>query len=156
MKFDKNNGEILNDLIQINNDRITGYQKAIEETEVIDADLRSIFQSMIQQSQENVAELTRYVQQTGTTPEMGTTLSGKIYRAWMDIKASFSGFDKSAILDSCEYGEDVALKAYKDALADDGKERMPSYIKQVIMEQKDKLTQSHDRIRMLRDTQITS
>lgn len=153
MTLNKKSSEILNDLIQVNNDRITGYEKAAEETEVIDADLRAIFQSMIAQSRQNVAELTRYVQQTGTTPETGTTLSGKIYRAWMDVKATFSGNDRKTILDSCEYGEDVALKAYKDALVEEGDERLSQPVREMITEQKNRLLQSHDRIRMLRDTE---
>jgi hypothetical protein len=33
----------------------------------------------------------------------------------MDVKVSFSGNDRQAILESCEFGEDAAQKAYKDA-----------------------------------------
>lgn len=153
MTLDKKSSEIMNDLIQVNNDRITGYEKAAEETEVIDADLRAIFHSMIDQSRKNVEELTRYVQQTGTLPETGTTLSGKIYRAWMDVKATFNGNDRKTILDSCEYGEDVALKAYKDALVEEGEEKLSQPVREMITRQKNNLLQSHDRIRMLRDTQ---
>jgi hypothetical protein len=35
--------EVLNDLIQINNDRITGYEKSLKELKDSDTDLRDIF-----------------------------------------------------------------------------------------------------------------
>jgi len=38
----------------------------------------------------------------------------------MDVKNTFTGDDRHSVLESCEGGEDAALKAYKDALdADD-------------------------------------
>jgi len=39
--------ELLNDLVQINNDRIVGYQKAIEESKPEDMDLKNLFVSII-------------------------------------------------------------------------------------------------------------
>ena len=43
--------EILNDLIEINNDRIVGYEKAIKELKQDeDTDLRGLFLSMIDES----------------------------------------------------------------------------------------------------------
>ncbi len=37
---------ILNDLVEINNDRIEGYQKASDETKEEDMDLKAIFAEM--------------------------------------------------------------------------------------------------------------
>jgi hypothetical protein len=42
--------EVLNDLIQINNDRIAGYEKAIRETKPEDDDLKVLFATMIAES----------------------------------------------------------------------------------------------------------
>ena len=39
--------EVLNDLVAINNDRIEGYEKAIQEAKESDSDLKSLFTSMI-------------------------------------------------------------------------------------------------------------
>lgn len=44
--------------------------------------------------------------------------SGKLYRAWMDGKAAFSGGDKASVLSNCEAGEDAVQRAYKTAIAD--------------------------------------
>ena len=103
MKTNEKNNEILNDLIRINNDRATGYEKAARETEAEDQDLRSIFNSMASESHAYAGELSRYVMQSGGDPTDSTTVSGKIYRAWMDIKATFTGNDRKSILESCEF-----------------------------------------------------
>jgi uncharacterized protein (TIGR02284 family) len=143
--------EVLNDLIEINNDRVEGYEKANKETEVKDADLRSLFSEMATESRRYANELSKYVRDRQGKPEEGTTFLGKIYRAWMDTKATFSGNDRRGILSSCEFGEDAAQRAYNEALSSDAE--MSAEIRQLIMEQKDGLKKSHDRIKRMRDAQ---
>ena len=151
MKLNEKTAEILNDLIEINNDRIEGYERASRETESDDADLRALFNNMASESRRYVNELTSLVSQTGEEPAKGTTVRGKIYRAWMDVKATFSGHDRKAILASCEFGEDAAQRAYDPALSSDAE--IPANIRQVIMDQKTNLDNSHDKIRAMRDAQ---
>jgi len=153
MKTNEKSNEILNDLIRINNDRATGYEKAARETEAADQDLRSIFNSMASESHAYAGELSRHVMQSGGDPTDSTTVSGKIYRAWMDIKATFTGKDRKSILESCECGEDAAQKAYKEALQSDSGLRLSADIREMITRQKEKLKASHDRIKLLRDAQ---
>lgn len=141
--------EALNDLIQINNDRIAGYQKAIDELkEDRDNDLKSLFVSMIDESILNKKELESLVTEYGGTPDEGTTTSGKLYRAWMDVKAVFTGGDRETVLNNCEAGEDAAQKAYQMALDDE--DVMPR-TKELIRKQKSALRTSHDQIKGLRD-----
>lgn len=143
---------VLNDLIRINNDRIDGYEKAIKETKDADDDLRSVFRRMADESRQHKAELITEVRKVGGEPvEDGTTTSGKIYRAWMDVKATFSGKDRHSVLAACEYGEDAAQKAYMQALEDEGSAN--SDIKQLILKQKSALKASHDLIKRYRDMQ---
>src|SRR6187431_2456348 len=106
--------EVLTSLLTINNDRIKGYETALDETK--DADLKSLFTQFIQTSQTAKKELETELVKLGEDPDDGTRLDGKIYRAWMDLKSAVTGNDRTAILSSCEYGEDVALNSYKDAL----------------------------------------
>jgi len=144
------NAEILNDLIKINNDRIKGYEKAAKETNVKDADLRSLFTDMAAESRNYVDQLETQLAGRGPSPDDSTTVSGSIYRAWMDVKALFTGKDRKAILASCEYGEDAAQKAYNSALEETG---ISPEVRQVITDQKAKLRKSHDTIKRMRDTQ---
>jgi len=143
--------EVLNDLIRINNDRIAGYERADNESEAKDADLKALFRDMASESRKYVSELSALVAGSGEQPTDGTTNSGKIYRAWMDIKATFTGKDRKAILSSCEFGEDAAQKAYEQALKTEAE--LPTEIRQLIMDQKTSLRKSHDQIKRMRDTQ---
>ncbi|MBO9561874.1 MAG: PA2169 family four-helix-bundle protein [Niastella sp.] len=147
--------EVLNDLIRINNDRIEGYEKAISETKDIDADLQTLFRRMADQSRQAKAELIQEVQKRGGGADVNsTTNSGKIYRAWMSVKATFSGKDRKSILAACEFGEDAAQKAYKEAL--ESEETMDIDIRQVITKQKSSLKESHDLIKRHRDMQVAN
>lgn len=141
--------EVLNDLIEINNDRVTGYEKAIEETKDLDVDLRAIFQSMANDSRKYAAELTQEVNRFGGEATTDTTTSGKIYRAWMDVKATFTSHDRQSVLESCEFGEDAAQKAYNAALASDAE--MSAEIRQLITSQQATLRIAHDLIKKYRD-----
>lgn len=142
--------EILNDLIMINNDRIAGYERAINEAKDLDVDLKATFEGMIRESQQYKDELAaRYNAAGGQGLEEGTTNSGKIYRAWMDVKATFTGSDRKAILSSCEFGEDAWRRAYEAALNAQGE--LDSETRALITEQYNSEKKSHDLIKKYRD-----
>ena len=146
--------EVLNDLIEINNDRVTGYEKAVEETKDLDVDLQAIFHSMANDSRKYAAELTQEINKLGGTAKTdATTNSGKIYRVWMDVKATFTGHSRQAVLENCEFGEDAAQKAYTEALASDAE--MGSDVRQVITEQQASLKVAHNLIKKYRDLHKT-
>jgi len=148
MKTSTEVAEILNDLIEIHNDRIAGYEKAIKELKPEDEDLKILFTSLIGQSHRCKMELGQEVQVLGKDMETGTTNRGKIYRAWMDIKALFEGRDAQTVLENCEFGEDAAKRAYDTALND---EDLPNFLREMIQKQYILLKSSHDEIRALRD-----
>lgn len=147
MQDTKQTIEVLNDLIQINNDRIAGYERAIKESSSEDNDLKVLYASMIGESHQIRIALATEVQAMGAEVEKGTTTSGKIYRAWMDVKAVFAGHDRHAVLANCEAGEDAAQRAYRMALEHD----LPQYIRELLVRQQETLRESHDEIKMMRD-----
>jgi len=142
-----NTVEVLNDLIEINNDRIAGYEKSLEELKENDAHLKSYFLKYIDQSRQMKLALGTEVQVLGGTMESGTTASGKIYRAWMDVKSAFTGRSEKTVLNSAEYGEDAAQKAYTSALEED----LPHHIRALVASQQQELKQAHDEVKALRD-----
>jgi uncharacterized protein (TIGR02284 family) len=152
MENNKNAVEVLNDLVLINNDRIEGYERAIEETETEDSDLDSVFRAMIEESKQCNQELSNEIRNLGGEIETGTTNSGKIYRAWMDVKATFTGHSRKSVLENCEFGEDAAQKAYKSALEDDD---LQGTCRDLVGRQKQSLRASHDKIKMMRDSQMS-
>lgn len=137
----------LNNLIQINNDRIQGYLTASQETD--QNDLKSIFSDMMTTSQECRRELVQEVVKLGGTPVEGTTVSGKLYRVWMDIKAAITSKDRKAILNSCEFGEDAAVKTYQTEI--DGDALSGTEYLLIVKEQFSKIKSGHDKIKQLRD-----
>ena len=145
--------EVLNDLIRINNDRVVGYQEAIEDAKDIDVDLKTVFNRMADESKQYAAELTQEVVRAGGEPATGTTTSGKIYRVWMDVKATFSGKSRQAVLESSEFGEDAAQKAYDSALNSDTD--LTPEVRQLITHQKTALQSSHDLIKKYREMHKT-
>src|SRR5687768_803797 len=152
MKMENNKSiSVLNALITINNDRIQGYETAIGETE--DQDLKTLFAQFIQTSKLCRNELSTEVTKLGGTPEDGTRVDGKIYRAWMDFKALVTGKDRKAILSSCEYGEDVAVNAYERALKDPD---LASEYHSMVNNQYSKIKANHDTVRNLRDALVSA
>ena len=145
---------LLNDLIRINNDRIVGYERALDELKPEDADLKTLFQRYITTSREYVQELTQEVRRLGADPADGTTNSGKIYRVWMDLKTAVTGKDRKTILDNCEFGEDAAQKSYDMALNSD--EDLEPSLRDLIVRQKATLKTGHDEVKRLRDMQAAN
>jgi len=148
MEDNRKTTEVLNDLIKINNDRIEGYQKAIDELSAADVDLKALFSSFIEQSELLKAELQRHIADWDDRVADETTASGKVYRVWMDVKRAFATNDRQAVLDSCEYGEDAAQKAYRQANEEEG---VTAAAKALIVNQKNQLLASHDQVKQLRD-----
>lgn len=143
-----NSIDVLNKLIEINNDRVAGYETASGETK--EADLQSLFRELTATSQTNLTELRAEVNRLGGKAEEGTMLSGKIYRAWMDAKAALTGGDRGGILSSCEYGEDMALDTYNHVL-EEHTNVLSSDQLELVRKQQANLRADHDRVRALRD-----
>lgn len=140
--------DVLNQLIVINNDRIEGYETATKETE--DSDLKTLFAQFEYTSQKCKAELVSEVQRLGGTPAEGTKTTGKIYRAWMDVKAALTGNDREAILNSCEYGEDVAIEEYEDAL-NNNSDDISAEQRSMLNQQLQQIRADHNKVKGLRD-----
>ncbi|PWS28712.1 aldehyde dehydrogenase [Pedobacter yonginense] len=140
--------EVLNDLIEINNDRADGFDKAAKDIKEENIDLKAIFEKLSSDSRTNVTELAGLVGRNGENPDTGNTILGSLHRAWIDIKASFGGDDRHSILAECERGEDAIKKAYREALQEN---ELGENIRQVLLEQQKGINASHDAIKALRD-----
>lgn len=147
MQHAKQTIEVLNDLIQINNDRIMGYEQAIRDSQPEDTDLKILYASMVAESHRMKIALATEVQALGAELEQGTTISGEIYRAWNDIKAVFAGHDRQATLINCEHGEEAAQHAYRQAL----NHELPSYLRELLSRQQEALRTSMEEIRTMRE-----
>ena len=141
-------GDLLNKLVEINNDRTVGYEKAVDETD--DSSLKTLFSKFASQSRSYRAELEGLVRSQGEDPIEGTTTSGKFYRAWMDIKAALTGKDRKAIIASCEFGEDVAKETYQDVMKE--LNGVSTSILSVVERHYAEILDAHNQVKKLRDT----
>jgi len=142
--------DVLNDLVQINNDRIAGYEKAIKDSKGENGSYNSMFRRMIDESSQYKRELIDAINTLGGEADIKTTTnSGKVYRVWMDVKSAIAGKTDLSVLELCEFGEDAAQKAYEEVLKSDVE--MPSKIRELIVNQKTQLRNAHDTIKRQRD-----
>jgi uncharacterized protein (TIGR02284 family) len=106
--------EVFNKLIIVNNERIEGYKTAAKVTKEVD--LRVLFYEFMRTSIFCKQELVAEVRRLGGKPENNTRIAGKFFRFWIKFKLALTRDDRAAILESCEFGEDIALATYKNIL----------------------------------------
>ncbi len=124
--------EVINELTQFVNDRIEGYKTAAKETR--DPAHKAYYNELVTQSQQFSNELNGTLSRVGGETQHDTTIKGKFYRGWMDVKAGITGKDEEAIIESNLYGEEWAQKAYNDAL--EHKTELPQEVVQMVEKQK--------------------
>lgn len=137
----------LNELVKINNDRIQGFEKAIDDTE--DAQLDDLFRHYVVQSQGFRSQLADHIVRidgSAVSDATSTDISSKLHRAWIDIKSALTGKDKETVLGSVEFGENAAVEAYKDAIE---KDHIPAYIKEDLQKQLSALEESLTKVKGL-------
>ncbi|TLV02504.1 ferritin-like domain-containing protein [Dyadobacter luticola] len=138
---------VLHELIEINNDRVAGFEKVIADINDENIDLKAIFEGYAQQSRKNVQELSAIA---GSAPHLedDNSVAGTLHRAWIDVKALFGGSDRASILSEAERGEDAIKKAYQDAL---NSAELPFDAQEIVRSQAQDINSAHDKIKLLRD-----
>ena len=134
---------LLNDLIQLNNDRIAGYENAIQELDDNDTDLKSEFHNFITQSYQFLTELKDELERTGGKANDRATVEGEFFRSWMDMKALFSEDKRRAILKSCIEGENIIYEAYDYA---EKLEELPSDARFLLSQHKQQLKLASNKV----------
>ena len=135
----------LNNLIETAKDGEYGFRSCAEQAQ--SSELKSLFLDRAAGCQEAATELQAQVAQLGGEPDTGGSASGAIHRGWVAVRGTLSGYDDAAVLSECERGEDVALKAYRDAMA----KPLPASIASLVDRQYQGVKRNHDQIRSLRD-----
>lgn len=135
----------LNDLIEISKDGEQGFLKSSETVD--DPQLKTFFYRRSQEVKESVLELQDLVRALGGEPANSASIGGYLHRRWIDIKTAIMNNDNLAVLNEVERGEDVALKAYREAAAKD----LPPMVRLVVLRQLDGAQRNHDQVKQLRD-----
>ena len=80
--------------------------------------------------------------------KIGGTASGTVHRLWADMKANLGGGDHT-LLETAEQGEDVAKKAYSEALNGD---TVSGSLRAILQKQFPHIQASHDQVKAFRDS----
>jgi uncharacterized protein (TIGR02284 family) len=113
-----------------------------------DATARRFFMEETQVRAEYAAELENELHRLGVKDvKVRTSPSSKAHRFWGELKAKLGGGDH-ALLDTAEQGEDVAKKAYADAL----KQELPLPIRELLVRQQEHIVAVHDKVKAMRDS----
>jgi uncharacterized protein (TIGR02284 family) len=138
----------LKDLIKTLRDGQEGFAHAAENVKT--PKLKELFARFSLQRSKFAGELETELRGLGEKDPQkeGSSVSGAIHRTWIDLKTALGKDDDHAVLSEAERGEDVAKKAYKDALAESD---LPGPIRQIIGAQAMEIQAAHDEVKALRD-----
>lgn len=106
--------EKLNDLLEKNYDTEEGFKSAAEE--VKNVKLKAFFEEKAKQRYDFGHELKTEISNFGGKPDKGTSVTGDIHRAWMDLKSALSFDEEEEVLEEAIRGEKVALEEYNEAI----------------------------------------
>jgi uncharacterized protein (TIGR02284 family) len=143
----------LNDLIRINIDRITAYEKAAHTDTTREPELRGIFYRLGTESRAYVNILHAEVIKLGGAPVTQQTITGKIYLHWLEGKNSFEGPDTPSLLAACIDAEMAIQKAYQQAL--DEQNQLPERIYQLVENQLWAVERAYEQLLTLRQQSQT-
>lgn len=136
---------VLNDLIEVSKDGEQGFLHSSENVD--DPKLKAYFLHRSHEVKQSVYELQALVRELGGEAADSASISGYLHRRWIDIKTAISKNDNLAVLNEVERGEDVALKAYRDA-AD---KNLPAAANLLILRHLNGAQRNHDEVKQLRD-----
>jgi uncharacterized protein (TIGR02284 family) len=136
----------LGKLIDVLRDSHQGF--ADLEKNLKDPDARTFFLKETQERANFSGELENELHRMGVKDvHQSGMVSGKVHRTWGELKAKLGGGDHT-LLATAEQGEDVAKKAYQEAL----EEHLPGDIRDLLTRQQASILSSHDKVKALRDS----
>jgi uncharacterized protein (TIGR02284 family) len=135
----------INSLIDISKNADEGFKGAAANVD--DPKLKTMFLEYADQRAGFVQELQSAVSLAGGKADDPSGIGGKLHRGWMAVKTTFTTNDEHQILAECERGEDLSVKAYRDALA----KNLPTQLRTIVQRQYEQVELAHNRIRELRD-----
>jgi uncharacterized protein (TIGR02284 family) len=143
---------VLNNLIEINNERIEIYKTAKKVTE--ENDLKDLFSEFQNTSTIFKSELVEEVQKMGGVPVFVVRNNHLLVRLWVNFKSKFIGKDREDILNTMEYNEFVVIKSYKDFLSNN-LDHLTAELHILLKSQQMLLTAHHDKVKKLGDLMLS-
>lgn len=141
---------VLEHLIEVTRDGQEGFAQAAEHAN--SPELKALFTGYGSERARMLSELQVLERQHGK-PEVDHTgtIAGGLHRAWINLRAAVATREDQAILEEAERGEDVAVKAYEDALGSENR-ILPVSVAFVLERHLAAVQSSHDEVRNRRDS----
>jgi uncharacterized protein (TIGR02284 family) len=136
-------------LIQVNEDRIQGYESAMKESK--EADLKSNFFRFIQSSRRSKTQLVRVLVQSGAAPVREFRQNGRFYGMLRNLKAAIRGRDRLSIFRCWENVEDLVAEMYERISQYEGFDGSSDYAG-IIGSQRSVLEADRNKVRVFRET----
>ncbi|MBT2620099.1 PA2169 family four-helix-bundle protein [Chryseobacterium sp. ISL-6] len=139
----------LNDLLQITNDRMEGFEKVEGKVWEMYPDIKDEYDRMIFQSKIMRNELINLITEKGGKPHDSSSVVGALHRTWIDIKNSFtvSNLEEST-LQNVVFGEKAAIEAYQKALDSNN---LCEKSREIVSEQLNSLTISYNQFKKIEE-----
>ena len=134
--------DLVKSVIEVLNDGQKGYADIGEH--ITDPEMRTFFMSESRTRGTFASELSS----AAGMSDVGGTATAAIHRSWGDLKAKLGGGDHT-LLETAEQGEDVAKKAYQEALADTS---VSGPIRAILQQQQTHIVSSHNKVKAYRDS----
>ncbi|GMN04692.1 hypothetical protein MTsPCn5_00800 [Croceitalea sp. MTPC5] len=137
----------LKDLVTKNEDAVIGFEKAAENANA--AGIQSYFSKKAEERKIFLKTLRNAAQDLDLgDKEIDGSTAGAAHRAWMDVKAFFSGDNDEAMLEEAVRGDKSAIDEYNDVLAET---HVPHRLKEIIREQRDAIQNDMETSEILED-----
>jgi len=136
--------DLLNSLIAICKDGEQGYLTAASDVE--NSELASIFQHYSEQRVKFAKELGAEVARLGGEVTDHGTVSGTVFRGWMNVKSALTGASAGAVIAACETGEDSAAAAFEQAVHTD----IPGETRAIVERQAKQVREAHSHMLRLK------
>lgn len=143
---------VLNNLIEINRERIEVYKSATKVTE--ENDLKDLFSEFEKTSKIFRYELAEEVQKMGGIPVIRAKRTNTVLNIWNSLRAKVKGRDREDILNILEYNEFVAVKSYKDTLSANF-DYLTTEMHLKLKTQQNLIKEHHDRVKKLGDLMLS-
>ena len=141
--------DVLNSLIATVKDGENGFTSAAEKAK--QSSVKTLFSKYAAQRAEYGRELQAEVAHLGGDPETSGHAVASLHRGWLGLKEALAKDEDKALIDECEAGEDVAMKAYKEALG----KVLPTQVQSLIQKQFSGVQEAHGTIRDLKHGAIS-
>lgn len=112
---DRTEREVLNHLIETCVDAERGYRNAAEH--VKDGAIKSLFTEIANERARYAQDLRLHADRLGGSAAGDGSRAASLHRGWMVLRDALSGHDARSLVKEAGRGEEVALAAYRDALA---------------------------------------